>query len=318
MRDDQGGEFLTEEEATRLWKRAAELQAEAARRAELLPAGTSPDDGAAADAKEDAPGYALEHVRQAAVEAGIDGTFVDAALADLRAERALGEGRRGRGFAYRFLGRPADAVTARRTIQASVPAVLEAMERVMPREAFGLVLRDRIGDPAEGGVMVFDIPGAGFSGAGQASFVGAASYADFRQVHATVVAVGDATEVTLRGPVAWARPLNAGIGAVIDVLGAGLGMALGSGAAAGAAAGLTALGLAAAAPWAAATLVVAGVAGGATGGHNLFRRLYRHGLSKGEAALESLLGAIAMEAEGGWGLSRLPSPTSGDDGSTST
>ena len=55
-------EILSEEEAARLWERAAHLQAEAARRIE------APDVRGAATAP---AGYALTRVRSAALEAGI-------------------------------------------------------------------------------------------------------------------------------------------------------------------------------------------------------------------------------------------------------
>ena len=90
---DSDPTFLSEEEAARLWQRAAQLQAEAARKAEEL---AQAADGAHESAPEnkdvDAPGgYALTHVRSAALEVGIGSEFMDAALADLRAEGALPE-----------------------------------------------------------------------------------------------------------------------------------------------------------------------------------------------------------------------------------
>ncbi|MEE8147513.1 MAG: hypothetical protein V3T24_07920, partial [Longimicrobiales bacterium] len=83
-------EFLTEEEAARLWQRAAQLQAEAARRAEKSGSEKAESKGAESATADVAPpeGYALTHVRSAALEVGITDEFVDAALADLRAERA--------------------------------------------------------------------------------------------------------------------------------------------------------------------------------------------------------------------------------------
>ncbi len=60
-------EVLSEEEAARLWERAAQLQAEAAGRIE------APE---VTDAAMASPGYALAHVRSAALEAGIASEFV--------------------------------------------------------------------------------------------------------------------------------------------------------------------------------------------------------------------------------------------------
>ena len=64
---------MTEEEARRLWERAAELQAEADPRGQL-----SESDGEV-PTNTSSPGYAVDVVRQAALDAGIDREFVDKA-----------------------------------------------------------------------------------------------------------------------------------------------------------------------------------------------------------------------------------------------
>ena len=149
-------EFLTEEEAARLWQRAAQLQAEAARRAEK--AESKEAESATADV---APpeGYALTHVRSAALEVGIPDEFVDAALADLRAERALPQDKRGWRLARWFLKDPPETQTARRVIEASAADVLSATEAVFPVEPYRLTLTDRQGDPLKGGFLIFDVRG---------------------------------------------------------------------------------------------------------------------------------------------------------------
>ena len=65
---------LTEEEAARLWSRAAQLQAEAIRRSEASETAEASADLVARE------GYDLEHVRTAAIEAGIGAEHFDAAL----------------------------------------------------------------------------------------------------------------------------------------------------------------------------------------------------------------------------------------------
>ena len=60
---------LSEEMAAGLWKRAAELQSEAARRIEK----TSLREAQSEISEPDTAGYALAHVREAAEEAGIAG-----------------------------------------------------------------------------------------------------------------------------------------------------------------------------------------------------------------------------------------------------
>jgi len=306
-------DFLSQEDATRLWKRAAEIQAEAARQAEIEAASAAAGDLDAASDSDPSDGYALTHVRAAAVEAGIGQEFVDAALADMRTEQALPSGS---GIARRFLGNPDDALTASRLINAPVAEVLRAMEAVMPEEPFGLSLRDRRGDPEAGGLLIFTIPGASISGATQPGFVGQASYADLREIYASLRPVGESSCVlTLRGPIAWAYSINAGIGSLVTGGGAGLGLGVGSGSAAVAAGVLSTAGFATAAAVVAAGLVGGGLIGGAIGAHYFLRRLYRYGLSRGEVALESVISAVAMKAEGGWGFGQkaLPEGTDQDE-----
>jgi len=294
-------DFVSQEEATRLWKRAAEIQAEAARQAEIDAASTAAGDLDASLDTGASDGYALTHVRAAAVEAGIGQEYVDAALADLRTEQALSSGS---GIARRFLGNPDEALTASRVINAPIGEVLGAMEVVMPAEPFNLSLKDRRGDPEAGGLLIFTIPGASIAGASQPGFTGQVSYADLREIYASIRPVGEASCVlTLRGPIAWAYSINAGIGSLVTGGGAALGFGVGSGTAAVAAATLSAAGLAAAAPIVAAVVVTGGLVAGGFGGRYFLRRLYRYGLSRGEVALESVVSAVAMKAEGGWGFS---------------
>lgn len=297
-------EYLSEQEATRLWQRAAELQAEAARRAEArssqehaLTAGTDEDDG-------DRTGYDLVHVRGAAVEAGIGEEFVDAALADIRAERAAAVvGPAGdRPISRWFLGDPPGSVTVRRTIQAEPRAVLSAMESVLPEPPFSLVLKDRSGDPANGGILTFDIPNASFTPSELQGFTMDASWADFRQVLASLRPLPGtpaSTELTVRAPVAWAWRINALISGTISggggMVGAVLGFAVASAVTGGAL----------------PVMLVAGAvaAVGATGLSAMgMRAAYRYGLGKGERGLEGLASAVATRAQGGWGL------TAGDPG----
>ena len=309
---ENDSEHLSEEEATRLWKRAAEMQAEAALRAEVRAEDGTDGGGEDADSGP-REGYALTHVRGAAVEAGISPEFVDAALADLRAERALPEPRRGitHALARRFLGEPPHHVSASRVIEAPAARVLEAMEEVLPKEPYNLSLKDRQGDPAHGGVLRFDILGASF--AGGENWVGQASWADMREVFVTLRPIAGprpACEVTVRSPVAWAFRLNFGIGGTITAAGGAAGFGLGA-AAAGTVAGVGAgMGLG---PLAAALAVLVVIGGGMTGGTLAmmgYRALYDFAIRKGVRALETMLSALAAQAQGGWGIA---SPTPGGE-----
>ena len=83
-------DILTEDEARRLWQKAAQLQAEAARLAEAKASHDA--EGDVEGPRRDGEGYALVHVRAAAVEAGISEEFVDAALAAVAAKAEGGWG----------------------------------------------------------------------------------------------------------------------------------------------------------------------------------------------------------------------------------
>lgn len=276
--------------------RAAELQAEAARRSEArtLPATAEDADDGPSD------GYALDHVRAAAVEAGIGAEFVDAALSDLRSETVVGHrvGARPRPIAQWFLGNPPASLTARRVIDARPRDVLAAMEQLLPQEPYKLVLHDRDGDPLAGGVLEFDIPEASITPTTQTGLAMAASYADFRKVLVTLRPLADApdrTEMTVRAPVAWAWRLNAGLCGVMAGLGTGLGFAAGI----GFGAALVASGLA---PAVGSAVAIGAGATSWMGSLSGIRKLHRWGLGKGEAALEGMLRAVAAQAQGGWKL----------------
>ena len=297
-------EFLTEEEADRLWQRAAQLQAEAARRAEKAGSEKAESKGAESATADVAPpeGYALTHVRSAALEVGITDEFVDAALADLRAERALPQDKRGWRLARWFLKDPPETQTARRVIEASAADVLSATEAVFPAEPYRLTLMDRQGDPLKGGLLVFDVQG--LSSPFPRDFALEAKYGGIRQVFLSLRPVEGATpscEVTLRSPVAWSHNQDLAVGGVVTGITGAMGLGLGlAGAAAVAAIGLSGIGVVVAP----AILVAGGATGGALGVTG-YRAAYRSAMRRGQRALDGLLGAVASRAEGGWGITKL-------------
>ena len=295
---DHDRDTLSEAEAQRLWQRAAELQADAARRAEVRVAEEETGEEGGVRRRE-GDGYALVHVRAAALEAGIGEGFVEAALAEIRAQRAVGEagGVPKHPFSRWVLGNPEASVAVSRVIRGAPREILNAMEAVLPHEPYRLTLRDRLGDPTDGGVLVFDIQGASITGAGEKGFIGDASWADLRQVLFTLTpqaGESPATTVTVNAPVAWAWRINAGLSLFLVGLGGALGFAAG-GAAAVALVGLVGpVGAGAVAALAGGSATAASFSG--------FRALHRYGRSRGERALVGLLAAVAARAEGGWGI----------------
>ncbi len=304
MPDSGSRSHITQEEATRLWERASELQSEATRREEFEALSAAEEDGATSDANAATDGYALEHVRAAAVEAGIGAEYVDAALADIRTQDALTRASPAerRPISRRLLANPPASVTVTRVIRAAPVDVVKAMEAVLPAEPFSLVLQNRQGDPLNGGVLEFDIPGATFTPAGVTGFALDASWADMRTVIVSLRPVPGSqgrTEVTVGAPVAWAWRINAavsgGLAAGAGMVGMGIGLAIG----AAVAMALASTGV--------GTVVGVGIAmasaGGAGGGALKGLQVsYRYGLRRGEKGLQGLMAAVAIKAEGGWGL----------------
>lgn len=290
-------EFLTEAEALKLWERAAQLQAEEARRAEAR-AASAAEGELDEDASPRPDGYALTHVRAAALEAGIGEEFVEAALTEVRATRATQLVAPGsRRISRWLLGKPEDSITARRVVGATPAAVLQAMEEILPQEPYTLTLRERLGSPESGGTLVFDIQGVGFAATGTPGFRSDASHADLRQVYVTLAPLpGDMprTEVTVRSPVAWAFRLNAGVSMAMSLVGGGLTFLL---------SGAIGSGLAFLGPVGFGLLVAAGGTVGGVGAFTGMRGVYRAGLKRGVRALHGLLANVAARAEGGWGFS---------------
>ncbi len=270
-------ETLSEEEAARLWKRAAQLQAEAAGRVE------APDVHGAAMAP---PGYALAHVRSAALEAGIANEFVDAALADLRAERALPKVQKSNSLARRFLRHPPNMITARRVVEATPREVLSAMEAVFPDEPFRLTLTDQLGDPLDRGLLVFDIPG--LSNPFERGFALEARDGGLRQVLVSLRPIEGPTpscEMTVHSPVT-SHNIGLGLGMLAATLTGG--------------AGFAALGVLGLAIGIGPVAAVGGVLLGAGLGVKGFRAVYDYAMRRARRALEGLVGAVAARAHGVW------------------
>jgi eukaryotic-like serine/threonine-protein kinase len=170
---------LSETEANLVWRRAAQLQAEAAARLEsrtreeraLVRPASAPGGGSAgglSNGGDPSGGYRVSQVQAAAEEAGISRQFVSLALAEVEADR--GRQGAGRGLVVRsaepsrvaraLLGKVPRTLSVSRIFDHSPREVLAAIGTALQRPPAGLRLRETIGGHAlHGGVLVFDVPG---------------------------------------------------------------------------------------------------------------------------------------------------------------
>lgn len=153
---------LTEDAAKAVWLRAAQLQADAARRVRER---TQQAEAFATGVQPSAPtsGYRREDVEAAAVEAGIGAEFVQLALAELPSGDEPG-------VAVAPVGTPRDKLatfivgTTERSLQVSkvmhaTPVrTLEAIGRLFPAHPWNLIFDDTVGGhPLDGGVLTFAV-----------------------------------------------------------------------------------------------------------------------------------------------------------------
>jgi hypothetical protein len=197
---------LSEAEALGVWRRAAQLQADALRRLEarrdLLARGAAPADAPnGADAPADGA-YRLADVAAAAGEAGISRQFVALALAELprgaRVPAAAGGGVDGvsERQATAFLGTAERSLGVSFVVPAPPARALRALGVVLQQSPYELRLRETIGaHPLDGGVIVFEltgpIVGAGGATAAAVNFYWMATHQQLeaRQLQVTLRAV---------------------------------------------------------------------------------------------------------------------------------
>ncbi|MEP6765584.1 MAG: serine/threonine-protein kinase [Gemmatimonadaceae bacterium] len=173
-----GHRILSEQEATIVWRRAAQLQAEAAARLERetrshavrsLGADAAGDSGANQGVAATST-YRLQEVESAAVEAGISQRFVALALSELPADAgalalATDEGSARERVGHALLGPLKRSISVSRVIRAPAREVLKAIGRTFQGEPFRMTLHDQIGThPLDGGIMVFKLSKMDMSG----------------------------------------------------------------------------------------------------------------------------------------------------------
>lgn len=296
MTDPPDEPIVSEAHARALWHRAAELQAAAARRLEER----SRTLAVRADAP-DAAGYRLRDVEAAAVEAGIEPEFVRLALREMEDEaEAEGASR----VAAVVLGTEARSADAARTLRAKPAEVYEAMRRVLPAPPYRLALVEALGDPLDGGLLVFDIPPYNYNG-GNAPLASAAMYGGVKRITVMLRPLPDepdACEVVASADLRAGRSGNALGSGVLSAMSGGLGALFGFGIGAQA---LAIGGALLALPVTAGAVAAGGAA--ALG----FRGYYRWSIRKMEEALRQMLRAVEADARTGGAFS---APTRrGDD-----
>ena len=185
-------ERIDEAQAAAIWRRAAQLQADALHRMEAreslqriartggadgqsaLTAGAAPANAPAAPASDvtSGSGYRLADVAGAAEEAGISRQYVAMALAELPrgglpSTEVLGVSER---QATTFLGTDVRSVSVTVEIPATPARTLRVMGAILQQSPYELKLRATVGaHPLDGGVIVFDLPGEVMSMTGVSS-----------------------------------------------------------------------------------------------------------------------------------------------------
>jgi serine/threonine protein kinase len=292
---------VSPERAQEIWRRASELQAEAATRVQRRYRSAPADQ----DARVPSGSYRLQDVESAAVEAGIAAEFVALAVAE-QAQRvatpAPEESDRQDRMYTTLLGTRARSISVARTIPAPIKDVLETMGRVFPETPFFLTFRETVGGhPVDGGVMIFNVKQINAADPTYTPFMYRMAQLALPQLSVTVRALGGpipATEVSVYGD------LRPGLAKNLKWDWGFTGVAAGGSAAASTAIGAFALGLGALA--ALPALGIAALMGAGT--LRWYRWLYRRGLSKATEELESLLLAIESRIRGQSLFGEPPNP----------
>ncbi len=311
---------LSEEAAKAVWLRAAQLQADAARRVKDR---TAQAEAFATGVQPSAPttGYRRTDVESAAVEAGIGAEFVQLALAEMPGEAPTpGEalvpvGDRRDRIATFIVGTSDRSMQVTRTIRATPVRTLESIGRIFPAHPWELNFRDTVGGhPLDGGVLTFGVreitSGDYVGGRGLTSLRYYLTVIDAYQLRVTLhPRSGDPRQcdVTITADLRNGVQKNAKIGMWMGLGLGGGGAALGIGLSVAAGAALVAI------PVGAAALI--GVGGTMIG---LYRVTFRWGLKRARKELEAMLDALqasvrSQDVFGAPPPTPLPPPPGDDD-----
>ena len=151
--DSKSDKFLSEAQAALLWRRAAQLQADALQRLDatrMTPSLTSSASSERNAADVPIEGYRLKHVQAAAIEAGISEQFVSLALAEIPSNKsgeiatpqtAPWQERR----ATRILGTRERSCAVTQIVAAPPHRVLQALGLVLQQSPWELTLKEPVG-----------------------------------------------------------------------------------------------------------------------------------------------------------------------------
>jgi hypothetical protein len=285
------------EAAEEIWRLAARLQAEAARRLEdrtrII---AQPEESAFVSQR-----FSLSEVKEIGDEAGIDPQYIELALRQHSAQKHAPKSVSGRmsDTASRFLGTPQDHITVTRVIRADKSRVLEAMERLFPSEPFSLQLLEVIGDDDRlaDSTLIFKVPQVdqAVSVTGVNVFAYRMSIADLNRMTVSLHAIDEnRTEVTIQLDLKYGKWRNFTIGGwitgVFGALAGFLALLIAAKKSALELVGLTTL-----------TAVTAFIVG--YGSYWAYRLAYRSGLKKGHREVEELLAQVDVSARTGGGFS---------------
>ncbi len=310
----QNSAILSEEQAAAVWRRAAQLQAEAATRLERQSRETALGPAVSTGASSigtptdtlPASGYKARDVEAAAVEAGISQRFVALAISELPQDpQQPGSAIELAGTSGRvtnvMLGETRRSLSISRVINRPAAEVLRAIGRKYVDGNTGLELRETIGGhPLDGGVLVFDLPSSTQAASGPFRWTRWGVYAkELRVTLRPLPHDPSSCEV-----VVWID-LRSGQKASVIGYGAMCAAFAGGGSVIGAVIGFKALGLAGAAligP------IGAGIGLAVGGGVLMARAFYRYSLRETEKELQRELASLeaSVRSEEIFGARRKP------------
>ncbi len=212
-------QVLSEPQAQAIWRRAAELQAEATQRLQIR---LREDGDRLGPTPTEPEGYRTSVVEAAAVEAGISPEFVAIAMAELKTDlpAASAELTPYQERVAELLNLTEKSLRVARVIRSSPRAVLAAIGKTLQGYPYELGLKDTVGGhPLYGGVLLFDVrpAQAGDTGPGLyfRYYLAASKITEVKVAIHPFTGDPDSCEVVVhvdlrpgvRGGVAWAAPV---------------------------------------------------------------------------------------------------------------